>query len=98
MLSASGNLFKCHEEVLYLPPLIPPKCFDIFPPITGGCSEGLGAFWFFFKDMSNRKKSSILPFPALMVVRHFVQATKKSIHISNKNVYNQIPKFDRGIL
>ena len=43
MLSAWGNLFKCHEEVLYLQPLIPPKRFDIFPPITGGCSEGLGA-------------------------------------------------------
>ena len=42
MLSASGNLFKCHEEVLYLQPLIPPKRFDIFSPITGGCSEGLG--------------------------------------------------------
>ena len=45
MLSASGNLFKCHEEVLYLQPLIPPKRFDIFfPIITGGCSEGLGVF------------------------------------------------------
>ena len=45
MLSASGNLFECHEEVLYLQPLIPPnnKRFDISPPITGGCSEGLGA-------------------------------------------------------
>ena len=42
MLSASGNLFKCHEEVLYLQPLIPTKRFDIFSPITGGCSEGLG--------------------------------------------------------
>ena len=40
--TASGNLFKCHEEVLYLQPLIPPKRFDIFSPITGGCSEGLG--------------------------------------------------------
>ena len=36
------NLFKCHEEVLYLQPLIPPKRFDIFSPVTGGCSEGLG--------------------------------------------------------
>ena len=45
MLSASsGNLFKCHDEVLYyLQSLIPPKRFDNFPPITGGCSEGLGA-------------------------------------------------------
>ena len=27
-----------------LQPLIPPKRFDISPPRTGGCSEGLGAF------------------------------------------------------
>ena len=31
----------------YLQPLIPPKRFDIFPPITGGCSEGLGVLCFF---------------------------------------------------
>ena len=24
--------FKCHEEVLSLQPLIPPKRFDMFPP------------------------------------------------------------------
>ena len=39
-----GNLFKCHEEVLYLQPSIPPKRFDIFYPLTEGYSEGLGAF------------------------------------------------------
>ena len=44
MLLPSGNPFKCHEEVLYLQPMIPPKRFDIFSPLTGGCSEGLGAF------------------------------------------------------
>ena len=27
-----------------------PKRFDIFSPQTGGCSEGLGAFRFFFKQ------------------------------------------------
>ena len=32
MLLSSGNPFKCHEEVLYLQPLIPLKRFDIFPP------------------------------------------------------------------
>ena len=48
MLLPSGNPFKRHEEVLYLQPLIQPKCLDIFPPCTGGCSEGLGAFLFFF--------------------------------------------------
>ena len=51
MLSASSrNLFKGHEEVLYLQPLIPPKRFDIFSPITSlslllfvffGCSDGM---------------------------------------------------------
>ena len=45
------NPFKYHEEVLYLQPMIPPtKRFDIFSPMTGGCSEGLGAFRFFFKQ------------------------------------------------
>ena len=48
MLLPSRNPFKCHEEVLYLQPMIPPKRFDIFP-LTGGCSEGLDAFRFFFK-------------------------------------------------
>ena len=43
-LHRSGNVFKCHEEVLYFQPLIPPKRFDIFSPTTGGCSEGLGVF------------------------------------------------------
>ena len=44
MLFPSGNPSKCHEEVLYLQPLIPPKRFDIFSSLTGGCPEGLGAF------------------------------------------------------
>ena len=45
-----GNLFKCHEEVLSLQPIIPPtKRFDIFFPLTGRCSEGPDAFRFSFK-------------------------------------------------
>ena len=44
-----GTPFKCHEEILYLQPMIPPnKSVDIFP-LTGGCSEGLDAFRFFFR-------------------------------------------------
>ena len=35
MLLPSGNPFKCHEEVLSLQPMIPPKRFDIFPPDWG---------------------------------------------------------------
>ena len=49
MLLPSVNPFKCHEEVLSLQPIIPPKRFDIFP-LTGECSEGLDAFIFFFKQ------------------------------------------------
>ena len=60
MLFSSGNPFKCHEEILYLQPLIPPKRFDIFPPLTGGCSEGLGAFCFFFKHGLNWQFIQIL--------------------------------------
>ena len=29
------RLNKCHEEVLYLQPMIPPKRFDNFPPDWG---------------------------------------------------------------
>ena len=32
------------KTVVYLQPLIPPKRFDIPPPLTGECSESLGAF------------------------------------------------------
>ena len=38
-----GTCLNAMEEVLYLQPLIPPKRFDIFSPVTAGCSEGLGA-------------------------------------------------------
>ena len=65
MLSASGNLFKGHEEVLYLQPLIPPKRFDIFPPTTGGCTEGLGVLCFFLKQQHGE---SIGPKTCLVVV------------------------------
>ena len=36
-------------ETTVLAAVDPPKHFDIFPPLTGGCSEGPGVFWFFFK-------------------------------------------------
>ena len=47
----SRNLFKCHEEVLSLQPLIPPKRFDIFPSDWGMLRRStVGAFRFFFKQ------------------------------------------------
>ena len=46
-----GTRLNANKEVFYLQPLIPPtKRFDNFSLLTGGCSEGLGAFSFFFKQ------------------------------------------------
>ena len=33
ILLTQGNPFKCPEEVLSLQSMIPPKRFDIFPPV-----------------------------------------------------------------
>ena len=33
LLPLLGNPFKCHEDVLSLQPMIPPKRFDISPPV-----------------------------------------------------------------
>ena len=35
MLLPSGNPFKCHEEVLFLQPVIRPKSFDMFSACVG---------------------------------------------------------------
>ena len=38
-----------HVARVYLQPMIPPTVNVLtFSPLTGGCSEGLGAFRFFF--------------------------------------------------
>ena len=50
MLFPSGNPDKCHEEVLYLQPMFPHLNILTFSPLSGGCSEGLNAFRFFFKQ------------------------------------------------
>ena len=54
MLLPLGNPVKCHEEALSLQPMIPPKRFDIFFPLTGGCLEGLDEFRFFFKQYTRQ--------------------------------------------
>ena len=60
-------MFECHEEVLYLQPLIPPKRFDVFSPI-GGLFHRC-ALIFFFKFC----KHSGLTFS-------FTVRTKKILH------------------
>ena len=39
-----GTRSNAMKRFFVLQPLIQPKRFDIFFPLTGGCSEGLGAF------------------------------------------------------
>ena len=54
MLLPSGNPFECHEEVLSLQPMIPPKRFDIFPPDWEMLRRSIiDAFRFFFKKCYN---------------------------------------------
>ena len=48
MLLPSGNPFKCHEEVLSLQPMIPPKHFNIFPSDWGMLRRS-SCVQFFFK-------------------------------------------------
>ena len=45
-----GEPSRYHEDSLSLQPIFTPKSFDIFSP-EGGCSEGLDAFRFFFKQV-----------------------------------------------
>ena len=50
MLPTLRNPFEFHEKFLSLQSMSPPKRFDNFPPLLGGCSEGfLDAVRFFFK-------------------------------------------------
>ena len=49
----SGNLSKCHEGVLYLQPMIPPKRFDISPSLL--LTEGLDTFIFSLNNNNNNK-------------------------------------------
>ena len=76
MLFPSGNPFKCHEEVLYLQPLIPPKRSDNFSTLTGGCSEGLGALSFFFERARYHALHELLGFPVSF--EELVKRKKKS--------------------
>ena len=80
MLLPSGNSFKCHEEVLYLQPMIPPTTRFEFFPLTGGCSEGLDAFRFFFKQTHTHTRTQ-LTIVTNIIEREFVATAILSFHV-----------------
>ena len=82
MLLLSGNPFKCHEEDFYLQPMIPPKRFDIFLP-DWGCSEGLDAFRFFFKQDYKRIWCPDSFAPAIQNCKRVSHAAQLSLHLAN---------------
>ena len=92
MLLPSGNPFKCHEEVLYFQLLIPPKRFDIFFPQTGGCSEGLGAFRFFFKDYKRIWFPDSFA-PAIQNCKRISHAAQLLLHLANNTSKTQIHNY-----
>ena len=49
-----GNPFQCHDKLFFLQPMILPKRFDVFPPLTEGCSEGLDEFRYFYTSCKTR--------------------------------------------
>ena len=76
LLLPSANPFKCHEEVLYLQPMIPSKRFNILP-LTRECSAGLDALY----DTANKNKTNAKPRFELSTVRarqHFIPARGSS--------------------
>ena len=59
MILPTKNPTKCHEEVLPLQPMFPPKRFGSFSPVSGICSEGLDAFSLFLKKMQLKNVSDL---------------------------------------
>ena len=85
LLIPTGNPFKCHEEVLYLQPMIPPppKRFHMFSHLTEGCSEGLDAFRFFLKSKEVDGRN---PARGHKVENHTIRKenTQRTLHIQGE--------------
>ena len=68
--------------------LIPPKRFDISSPITGGCSEGLGVVWFFFKQtvvplQVTMDQNNFISFMIILLLLHYTFSMPTSHHQYN---------------
>ena len=55
--------------------MILPKRFDIFSPLTGGCSKGLDAFRFFFKLVQHTKAVVVVELSILQLLERGWLAT-----------------------
>ena len=56
-----GTRLNAMKRFLNLQPMIPPKRFDIFSPLTGGCSEDLDAFRFSAHPSDTGSATGIAP-------------------------------------
>ena len=65
-LPPPGNPITFHGEVEYLQPMIPPKRLT-FSRLTWGCSEGLDAFRFFFKQQQLHLFTTLLIIPSVLL-------------------------------
>ena len=54
-----GTRFKCHEKVLYLQPMIPPKRFDIPPPPDWGMLRRSRCVQIFFKQVRHHRPNTV---------------------------------------
>ena len=57
MVIPQGNPFKCHEDVLYLHPMILPKRFAIFSPDWGMLKRSRRVLFFFIQQHSPKKEA-----------------------------------------
>ena len=69
-------MFLCHEEVLSLQSMGPPRRFDIFSPLTGGCSEGYVQIFLQTLSVHNFRLIMLLLFLTLNTIAATVKACR----------------------
>ena len=71
MLLPSGNPFNCHEEVLYLQSMIPPKRFDIFPRLGDAQKVLVRSDFSLNTNKKNTRSDPVLEFNTVKTAQGF---------------------------
>ena len=61
LLAQSSSHWGTRLNAIHLQPMIPPKRFDMFSPLTGGCSKGLDTFRCFVRSGGGCKSCGTVP-------------------------------------